>query len=411
MTLSIPLNWPPRHLPLQQLHPANMSAGFAAILIYAFGPIPMYLATAEPLDPRGNVAVSGVFVAFLTAGVGTIILSLAYRQPLAVGWSMPGLIYMAASAPGHTLGELVGAGALASIAVAALTLTGLAQRLTAAIPVPVVMGMLAGSTLVYCIAPINSFGSEPLLVGAPVAGFFLARKLGCVWLPPPAGALALGLPALMVTGRTGGAEVGASLPDLVPLAPGYDVASMVPLALPLVVITLVGNMQGLAMLEAQGYRPPVRAISMMTAAMSFVHALFAAPPASMQRGALATIAGEDAGPADRRYVAAIIASVGAIGLAFTAPSAGEFTSAVPPEFIAAIVGLMMLGVAVDAMTKAMAGGASTAGFVSFVVAASTLNAAGMGPASLAIAAGTAVYWWAERSPSVANAAPVTPRTA
>jgi benzoate membrane transport protein len=383
---------------------ANLSAGFAAVIIYAFGPIPMYLATAEPLDPGGNAAMSGVFVAFLTAGIGTTILSLAYRQPLAVGWSMPGLIYMATSAPGHTLAEMVGACVLAAVLVAGMTLTGVAQRFAAAVPTPVVMGMLAGSTLAYVIAPVNSFGAEPLLVGAPVAGFFLARKLGRVWFPPPAGAIALGLPVLVFAGDVTGLAAGPGIPGLVPIMPTFDVVAVVPLALPLVIITLVGNLQGLAMLEAHGYRPPVRAIGIATAVMSAIHALFAAPPASMQRAALATVAGEDAGPPDGRYVAAIVASVGAVGLAFTAASAGNFTAAAPPEFIATIVGLMMLGVAVDAMKRAMTGSAPTAGFISFAVAASTLNAGGLGPASLAIASGVAVYWWTERTPAAPPAA-------
>jgi benzoate membrane transport protein len=291
----------------------------------------MYLATAEPLDPGGQAAVSGVFVAFITAGIGTMILSLAYRQPLAIGWSMPGLIYMATAAPGHTLNEMVGACVLASVGVAVLTFTGLAGRLTAAVPLPVVMGMLAGSTLAYCVAPVDGFASEPVLVGAPVAGFFAARKLGRSWLPPSAGALAAGLPALILVGEGGGLAMSGGVPSLAAHAGSFDLSATVPLALPLVIITLVGNVQGLALLEANGYRTPFRAITAMTALMSFVHALYAAPPASMQRAALATIAGPDAGAADRRYVAAVIASIGAIALAFTATSAQTFTDAVPPS--------------------------------------------------------------------------------
>ncbi len=391
--------WPARWGLLRDIQPSNVSAGCAAILIYAFGPIPMYLATASPLDPGGNAPVSGVFVAFLTAGVGTIVLSVAYRQPLAVGWSMPGLIYMAAAAPGHTLSEMVGACMLSSVAVAGLTLTGLAQRLTAAIPLPVVMGMLAGSTLAYCVAPLDSFAAEPWLVGAPVAGFFAARKLGRTWLPPPAGALAAGIVALALAGEGSGMALGAGVPELVPQSASFDLTATLPLAMPLVVITLVGNAQGLAVLEAQGYRAPFRAITGMTAVMSFVHALYAAPPASMQRAALATVAGPDAGTADRRYVAAVIASIGAVGLAFTSTSASDFTSAVPPEFIASIVGLMMLGVALEALKKTVVSTAPTAGFVAFLVAASSLNAGGVGPAFWAVVAGVVVFWWTERRPS------------
>jgi benzoate membrane transport protein len=395
---------------LGDVQPANLTAGLAAVLIYAVGPIPMYLATAEPLDPGGHAAVSGVFVAFITAGIGTIVLSLAYRQPLAIGWSMPGLIYMAAAAPGHTLDEMVGACLLASVVVALLTFTGLAARLTAAVPLPVVMGMLAGSTLAYCLAPIDEFAAEPVLVGAPFAGFFVARKLGRTWLPPSAGALAAGIPALVMAGEGGGLAMGAGVPSLSVHGASLDPAATIPLALPLVIITLVGNAQGLAVLNSQGYQTPFRAITAMTALMSFVHALYAAPPASMQRAALATVAGPDAGAADRRYIAAIIAAIGAVALAFTATSAHTFTEAVPPEFIAAIVGVIMLGVALEAMKRAVDSTAPTAGFVAFLVAASSMNAGGVGPAFWAMVAGVGVYWWTERRP-VAAAPAVLPTEA
>lgn len=386
----------PRFAGLRDVSPANLSAGFAAILIYAFGPIPMYLATAGPLDPGGSTAVTGVFVAFLTAAIATIVLSLAYQQALAVGWSMPGLIYMTSVAPSHTLAQIVGACLVASVLVAVLTFTGTAERLMRAVPMPVVMGMLAGSTVAYCVQPIGYLGSDPLIAGAPVAGFFAARRLRRAWFPAPAGALLAGIPALAFAGHATGFSTALGVPPLAARHPSMDLATILPIALPLVLVTLVGNVQGLALLASQGYRTPFRAVTATTAAVSFLHAFFAVPPATMQRSALATVAGKDAGPPGQRYVAAIVAALGAGALAFTAVSAGDFTRAVPAAFISTIVGLTMLGVVLEAMKRSFEDVAPTAGLVAFLVASSDLNAGGIGPAAWAIVAGLAVYFWMER---------------
>ncbi|HEX6031916.1 MAG TPA: benzoate/H(+) symporter BenE family transporter [Tepidiformaceae bacterium] len=390
---------------LADLSAANLSAGFAAVLIYTFGPIPFYVATASQLDPGGPAAVNGLFVAFATAGIGTIVLSLAFKQPLAIGWSMPGLIYMATVAPGHTLGEIVGANVLASLVIAVLGVSGLARRITSAIPLSVVMGMLGGTMLAYCTSAVSAVEAAPLVAAPPIAGYFAARALGKGWLPPVAGALLVGVPALVLLGEAGAMGVHPGLPGLEPVGPSVNLGAIVPIAGPLVILSLVGNAQGIAVLEANGYRTPIRAITNMTAAMSLVQALFAAPPASLQRAALATVAGDDAGEPRGRYIAAIVASVGAIALAFTATSATSFTSALPPEFMAVLVGLIMLTVALDAVRKTVGGTAPMAGFIAFAVAASDVNAFGLGSACWAVVAGVVAHFALEREGRLEHSRP------
>jgi predicted benzoate:H+ symporter BenE len=58
----------------------------------------------------------------------------------------------------------------------------------------------------------------------------------------------------------------------------------------------------------------------------------------------------------------------------------------------------MLGVALEAMKRTVDSAAPTAGFIAFLVAGSSMNAGGIGPACWAVLAGVGVYWWTERRP-------------
>jgi benzoate membrane transport protein len=387
-----------------ELNARNVAAGLAATLTYALGPAPLYLAAADDLVGDERILVAGFFVAFATAGLVTIALALRYRQPLAVGWSLPGLVYMAALAPGHSLGQIMGASILAGVIVVALGVTGLAERLMRAAPLPVIMGVTAGSMLAYVTRPFAEFSAAPVAIGAAVVGFFIAKRAGKAWLPPVAGALLLALPLLAAQGDIRPAGLELSLPDLAPVTPAFSVSTMLALSLPLVLLTLAGNAQGFAILEMYGHRPPRGAVTAVTGGMSIVHAFFGAPPASLQRMTLGLFAGEDSGPAPARYWGAIVASIGALGLAFAAASASAFTNMLPAALVNAVVGLILLGVLLDALRATLGEPGTIAGFLGFVVAASGMTALGIEPTFWGLAIGVAAAYLVDPRPAASRAA-------
>jgi benzoate membrane transport protein len=353
-------------------------SGVTVTLMYLFGPVPLYLATARVFATPAQLT-SGFFVAFLTAGVVTIALSVRYRQPLAIGWTGPGLVYMAAMASQYSVGHFAGATLFAGLAMVLLAVTGLAERLARALPVPVVLAVFAGSSLHFCTAGVAGVQAEPLAAGALVAGFFAARRRPNRFIPPLGLGCALGLLVLAASGGLEPASFQAGMPAVEFVRPVVDPSAIVAVGLPLVLLAVgLQNMQGFGGLRAAGYEPPFRLMTAVMGGVSMVHASVGAPPSGMQTTPLFIMAGDQSGPKESRWIAAVVASVGCLAIAAGAVTVAAFVSALPLGFVAATVGIILLATVFDSLRSALSGPMAFPAFVAFVVAASDLSIAGMG---------------------------------
>lgn len=107
-------------------------------------------------------------------------MTLHYRQPIAIGWSMPALALIAATGPlggQYSLSELMGASIVAGAALLALGLLGVGERLMGLLPLPIVLGMFAGSTLHLVTDVCGGLESQLLVVGAALAGLAILRTV------------------------------------------------------------------------------------------------------------------------------------------------------------------------------------------------------------------------------------------
>ena len=367
-----------------------LSTGLTVTLLYVFGPVPLYLATASTFANSEQVT-SGFFLAWLTSGVATIVFSVRYRQPFAIGFSGAGLVYMASVSAGHSPGEFAGATLFAGAGMLVLSVTGLAERLTRVLPVPVVLAVFAGSSLHICTAGVSGVEAEPLAGGALVAGYFAARRLGNPRFPPLAVGAALGLAALTAQGRFHAANLEAGAPRLDFVMPVFDPGAMVGVGIPLLLLAVgLQNMQGFGGARLRGFEPPVSAGTGAMGALSMLNGLFGAPPSAMQTTPLFLMAAEEAGPRESRWIGAVVASVSCIAIAASAVTVASFVGSVPPAFLAVTVGLILLTTVFEGLKTALAGPLAFPAFVAFIVAASDLAIFGMGAPLWAMLLGAAV---------------------
>jgi benzoate membrane transport protein len=376
---------------------ANVAAGVTAGLWYAFGAIPIQLSAAEKLDLPSDVASSWFFVIWCTGAIASIPLTLRYRQPLAITWTIPGLVFLASTGERFTPGELAGASLVAGILIVVLGLAGIGARLMRWLPFPIVMGMFAGSILGYVTGIFEQLDAHPGVVGAAIAGYLAARMLDRSWLPPVAGALALGLAAAGFAGQVHPAAFEWSAPHIEPVSPVLGVDSVFALSIPLVVMAIgIGNVQGLGILLTKGYRPPVNGITVVVGVNSVVNALFGGHPSTVARNAVAILASDDAGPKDQRYVANLVASLFALFLALTATTAGTLLDVLPVGLVVALAGLAILTAFVDALRTSVATDLPLGAFFAFAIAASPLTLFGIGSAFWALVGGTVASLAVER---------------
>ena len=292
---------------------------------------------------------------------------------------------------------MAGAGIVAGLAMVGLGCLGLGERLTRWLPLPIVMGVFAGSVLGYVSGIFAQLEAQPWAVGAALVGYLGARALGRAWLPPVGGAVAAGVLAALLAGQINLGGLRWSPPVIEPVWPTFSLTGALALSLPLVVMSIgIGNVQSIGVLVSQGYRPPIRLLTVLTGVMTIVNALFGGHAATLQRNGVAILAGDEAGPRQHRYVAAVIASAYALVLALAAGAAGALPGVLPSGLVAALAGLALLAALMDALKKTVETDLPLGAFFALAIAASPLTLLGIGSAFWALGGGLAVSLLLER---------------
>src|SRR5690606_27087057 len=87
---------------------------------------------------------SWIFGSFFLNGLLSIAFCLLYQRPLAVFWTIPGTVLVGPALTHLSFAEVTGAFIATGVFMLALGLLGWVKRLMAAIPMAIVMGMVAG---------------------------------------------------------------------------------------------------------------------------------------------------------------------------------------------------------------------------------------------------------------------------
>src|SRR6267378_6191290 len=118
--------------------------GLVAFIFAASGPVAIILAVGT----RGGLAPSDlsswIFGAFFVNGLISIAFCWLYRQPLVFFWTIPGAVLVGSALAHLSYAEVIGAFIATGILMLALGLSGWVRRAMEAVPMPIVMGMVAG---------------------------------------------------------------------------------------------------------------------------------------------------------------------------------------------------------------------------------------------------------------------------
>lgn len=381
----------------------NVAAGVTAGLFYAFGAIPIHLDAMASLGLSSRAAVSWFFVTFMTSALGSLFLSLRYRLPLPIGWSVPALVFLVGAGDHYSHAEMAGACLVAGIVIVVMGLLGVGERLLRWLPVPIVMGMFAGNVIGTASGTFTYLETQPMVVGAAIAGYVGARAISRSWCPPMAGAFAAGLFAAVVSGQVRTEHFAWSAPVADPIQPQFAPMSVLALSIPLVVMAIgMGGVQGIGYLVGEGYRPPVRLLTVWIGLTTVVNAGFGGHVATIQNNGVAVLGGPGAGPRHQRYVGSVIASILAFLLGLCAATAGSLLAIFPAGFVPALAGLALLSVLMDALSKATQTDLPMGAFFALAIAASRVTLLGVGAAFWALIGGLLISFCLE-GPSLRRA--------
>jgi benzoate membrane transport protein len=349
--------------------PVYFVNGLVAFIFAASGPVAIILAVGTRGGLSASDLSSWIFGAFFVNGLISIAFCWFYRQPLVFFWTIPGAV-LVGPALGHlTWPEVIGAFVATGLLMLALGLSGWVRRAMEAVPMPIVMGMVAGVFLRFGLDLVFAIRDD-VWIAAPMVAAFLALGASqrlARFVPPLIGALAVGAVMVWALGRfePGGAAASAFVrPNL--YAPVFSWSAMIELVVPLAITVLVvQNGQGITVLRSAGHEPPVNAIAAACGAGSIVTAFVGAVSTCLTGPVNAIIS--SSGERHRHYTAGIFVGLLALGFGLFAPFFTGVMLATPKAFIAALAGLAMLRVLQTAFTVSFRDRFALGALVTFLV--------------------------------------------
>lgn len=394
-----------RHV-LADLGPTYVANGLIGFIFSATGPVAIILSVGTSGGLSAAELASWVFGVFFFNGLITIAMSWWYRMPLGFAWTIPGTVLVGPALQHLSFAEVIGAFYATSLLILVLGASGWVKRLMQSLPMPIVMGMVAGVFLRFGLDLVRALHSDVGIAAPMVIAFLLLSASPALGrrMPPVIGALLVGALAIAVLGRIDTGALG-SFAFAAPLfqAPVWSLGALIELVVPLAITVLVvQNGQGVAVLKAARHESPVNTIAFVSGIGAALSAAVGAVSSCLTgpTNALLTSSGEHG----RQYTAALVFGVFGVLFGLMAPTFTGLMLAAPKEYIMVLGGLAMLRVLQGAFMASFGGGKFTLGaLVSLLVTVTDLGVLNIGAAFWGLVAGFVVSWLMERKDFVALA--------
>jgi len=133
----------------KNLNAAAVGTGLVATLFSTLGPGVIVMNAAKQGGLTEAQAVSWLLGIYAFGGLATMFVSLRYRIPLVVAYSIPGAILLGKLLARFSLSQAVGAYMVVGLVTLILTLTGAIKKVVDHIPGPVMLGMVGGVLLSF----------------------------------------------------------------------------------------------------------------------------------------------------------------------------------------------------------------------------------------------------------------------
>jgi benzoate membrane transport protein len=376
----------------------SVSNGIAAFLVASTGPLVILLAVSVNGGlSRADIS-SWIFAGYGISGVFSILFSVLYRMPMGMAWTIPGAVLLATSLDHLPFPAIIGTYYVTATLILVIGLTGWVRRMIDGLPLPIVMGMVAGVFLPIVLKIISAFDESAVIAGATLATFLMVSLLPAIAriISPVLGALLVGAAVTVATGHFNLTEpVAWAIADPILYKPVFSLQACLELVVPMAMTVLgIHNAQGFAISRVHGYQPPVNTLTVACGLGSYVIGAFGSVSLCVTgpvNGILNT-----SGLKERRFAGGIVFGLLLIVFGLFAPVATQLALALPVAFIGILGGLAMLPVLQGAFASAFRGEFQLGALVSFIVTISGIAPFNIGAAFWGLVFGFAASALLER---------------
>lgn len=321
-----------------------MVAGLLAVTISYAGPLVIFFQVAESAGISTEMMTSWIWAVSIGSAIGSIVLSLRYKVPILLAWSIPGTALLVSLFPSLSLNEAVGAYLIAGLITLMIGMSGYFDKILSHIPQGIASGMMAGILFGFGLGAFNAFGAEPVLACSMLMVYLIAKRFApryaIVWV------LLTGLVVAFFSGLIQTkVPFAISLAKPLFIAPEFSLQAVFNLALPLVLLNLTGQfLPGMALIKLNNYELSSRPVINTASVLSLVVAVFGGISIVLAAVTSALCMGKDCHEnPDKRYIGGVFNGVFYfVGAMFAGSLVGLFAM-LPKTLIAVLAGLALMG--------------------------------------------------------------------
>lgn len=356
-------------------------AGCIATMISYAGPLVIVFHAAEAAGLSHGQLSSWVWAISMGSALLGALLSLHYRVPVVIAWSIPGSALLVTALPQLGLEQAVGAYLVANLVLLLIGISGAFDCIIARLPGSIAAGMQAGILFSFGTEVFRALPVQPALVLAMFTTYVLMRRL-----QPRYAVAAVLCVGAFVTVASGALRSEALVVELASpqwISPQFSVAAMFSLALPMVLVALTGQfMPGMAVLRNAGFATPASPLISASAIGGALLAPFGCHGLNLAAVTASLCTGPEAHDNPRRrYVAAVAGSALYLLLGIAGATLMSLFAAFPATLIATLAGLALYGAISEALVRSLAEPAERdAGLFTFLVTASGVSFLGLSAA-------------------------------
>ena len=174
-------------------------AGLLATTISYAGPLVLIFHAAESAGLSQALLSSWVWAISIGSGALGLLLSLRYRTPVVIAWSIPGSALLVGALPELGLNQAIGAYLVANLILLLIALSGSFDRLIAKLPGSIAAGLQAGILFAFGIEVFKALPEQPLLIISMFVTYLLLRRAAPRYAV--AGVLAVGAVLTLLGGQ------------------------------------------------------------------------------------------------------------------------------------------------------------------------------------------------------------------
>lgn len=372
---------------------SSVSAALVAVLVGYSGPLLLVVQAAQAANLSDAQMSSWVWGVTVGSGVGALLLSLWYRQPVLCAWPTASVALLVTSLPQYPFNQAIGAYIVCSIALILLGMSGLFGKLMEQVPLTVIAGMMGGVLLKFGTNIFKSLLEDPLTVVLMIVAYLLLKRFK--FRAPSIATLFVGLAIAALSGHLQVNEIRPQLTIPQLTMPVFTWQAMLGLALPLFVLANASqNAPGIGVLRSFGYDAPVNGPIGFTGLISLLTAPIGSHGVALSAITAAICVSPDAHPdKDKRYSAGVAYGFWYILFGLFGATAVALFTGLPKPLVATLAGLSLTGAISTALTNAMSKPEERdAALLAFLLTAADIQIFGIGAPFWGLVAGVLAHW-------------------